>query len=163
MEPLGREPSRTIVAWSFVVAQVLLLVAIVLTPRGEDWSRPWWLRGAAIACFALGVGLGLWATVCLGRGLTPSPMPNGAVGLVTRGPYRWIRHPIYTAVILIVAGIAARSGSFVVLAEAVALVVLFNLKARWEEQRLAEVFPGYAGYRDVTGRFLPTGRQAAAG
>ena len=163
MEPQGREPTDTIVAWSFVAMQVLILVAIVLTPRGDDWLGPEWLDVAAIGCLALGVALGLWAIVCLGRGLTPSPVPNGAVGLVTRGPYRWVRHPMYTAVILIVVGIAARSGSIVVLAETAALVVLFNLKARWEEHRLTEIFPGYPRYREVTGRFLPVRRHGASG
>jgi len=151
MEPPAG-PNRTLVAWSFVVVQVLLMAAIVITPRGDDWSDPWWLDGAATGTLVLGLALGLWAVVCLGRGLTPSPVP-----------YRWARHPIYTAVILIVVGVAARSGSIVVLAETAALVVLFNLKARWEEHRLTEIFPGYPRYRDVTSRFLPVRRHGATG
>ncbi len=144
-----------LVAWSFVAVQVLLLAAVVATPRGDDWARPWWLDAVAVATLALGVGLGLWAALRLGRGLTPSPLPNGAVDLVTRGPYRWVRHPMYTAVMLIVAGVAIRSGSYLVVVEAVALAALFNVKARWEERRLVETFPGYRDYRKSTGRFLP--------
>lgn len=148
--------TRKVVAWSFVAVQALLLVAIVATPRAADWTATGWLDAVAVAILVLGVVSGLWAALRLGRGLTPSPLPNGAVDLVTRGPYRWVRHPMYTAVMLIVAGVTIRSSSFVVLAEAVALAVLFNVKARWEEQRLMESFPGYSEYREVTGRFVPT-------
>ncbi|MGZ5299911.1 MAG: methyltransferase family protein [Actinomycetota bacterium] len=147
--------SRKVVAWSFVAAQAVLLVAIVATPRGDDWARTRSLEAVATAAVAVGLVLGLWAALKLGRGLTPSPLPNGAVDLVTRGPYRWVRHPMYTAVMLIAAGVAIRSGSFLVVAEAVALAVLFNVKARWEERRLIESFPGYPGYRKATGRFVP--------
>ena len=162
MEPQGREPTDTIVAWSFVAMQVLILVAIVLTPRGDDWLGPEWLDVAAIGCSR---SASHWDSgrPCAWGGTPPSPVPNGAVGLVTRGPYRWVRHPMYTAVILIVVGIAARSGSIVILAETAALVVLFNLKARWEEHRLTEIFPGYPRYREVTGRFLPVRRHGASG
>ncbi len=148
-------PSHTRVAWSFVAVQAALLIAIVATPRGDDWAHAGWLDAVAFGVLALGVALGLWSALRLGRGLTPSPLPNGAVDLVTRGPYRWVRHPMYTAVMLIVAGVTIRSGSVVVLAEALALVLLFNVKARWEEHRLAEVFPGYRDHEAVTGRFLP--------
>lgn len=143
------------VAWSFVAVQVVLLVAFVMTPRGDDWARARWLNAAALAAVAFGVALGLWSALRLGRGLTPSPLPNGAVDLVTRGPYRWVRHPMYTAVILIVAGVAIRSASVLVVVEAVALAALFNVKARWEERRLVETFPSYPDYRESTGRFLP--------
>lgn len=150
-----RAASKKVVAWSFVAVQALLLVAIVATPRAGDWTVTAWLNAAAVATLAMGVALGLWAVLRLGRGLTPLPLPNGAVDLVTRGPYRWVRHPMYTAVMLIVAGLTIRSGSLVVFTEALALAVLFNVKARWEEQRLMESFPGYSEYREVTGRFIP--------
>jgi protein-S-isoprenylcysteine O-methyltransferase Ste14 len=151
----GTGQRHSVVAWSFVAIQAALLIAIVATPRGDDWARAPWLDAAAFCVLAFGVALGLWSVVRLGRGLTPSPLPNGAVDLVTRGPYRWVRHPMYTAVMLIVAGVTIRSGSVVVLVEAAALVILFNVKARWEEHRLAEAVPGYRDHEAVTGRFLP--------
>jgi protein-S-isoprenylcysteine O-methyltransferase Ste14 len=153
--------SHSVVAWSFVAVQAALLIAVVATPRGDDWAHAGWLDAVAFCILALGVALGLWSALRLGRGLTPSPLPNGAVDLVTRGPYRWVRHPMYTAVMLIVAGVTIRSGSVVVLAEAVALVILFNVKARWEEHRLDEAFPGYRDHEAVTGRFLPARSRSA--
>ena len=160
-DPSGmNEPSarsrRTVIAWSFVAVQAALLIAFATTPRRGDWVLTSAVDIAAVAVIAVGLGVGLWAALKLGRGLTPSPLPNGAVGLVTRGPYRWVRHPMYTAVMMIAAGVAIRSGSVVVIAEGLALVVLFNIKARWEEQRLIEAFPAYRDYRASTSRFVPT-------
>jgi protein-S-isoprenylcysteine O-methyltransferase Ste14 len=145
---------HTIVAWTFVAVQAALLVGIIVGPRDESWHIDEASRGGALVLFALGVALGLWAAARLGRGLTPSPLPNGQVGLVTRGPYRWVRHPMYTAVMAIAAAIAIRAGSIAVIAQTGALVVLFNVKARWEEDRLAATFPGYAAYRATSARFL---------
>jgi protein-S-isoprenylcysteine O-methyltransferase Ste14 len=152
-DPVARR--RAIVAWTLVGLQALLLLGIVAAPRDEAWHAGTTLRTIGLVLFLIGVALGLWAAARLGRGLTPSPLPNGAVGLITAGPYRWVRHPMYTAVMLLAAGIAMRAGSLSVVAQAMALVALFHFKARWEETRLAATFPGYAAYQKVTPRFLP--------
>jgi protein-S-isoprenylcysteine O-methyltransferase Ste14 len=62
---------------------------------------------------------------------------------------------MYTAVMLLAVGVATRSASWLVVAQTVALIVLFNVKARWEERRLAETFPDYKSYQATTPRFLP--------
>jgi len=108
-----------------------------------------------MAFMSAGVAIGLWSALYLGRGLTPSPLPNGSTDLVTRGPYRFVRHPIYTAVILLGIGMAIRSGSWIVTVALVGLVVLFSVKSRWEEMHLADTFPGYEQYTTATGRFVP--------
>lgn len=152
----NRDAQRhTIVAWTFVAVQAILLVGIVVGPRDETWHVAEAIRSAGLVLFALGVAIGLWAAARLGRGLTPSPLPNGQVELVTLGPYRWVRHPMYTAVMVIAAAIAIRAGSIAVVAQAIALVALFNAKARWEEDRLAATFAGYDAYMAATPRFLP--------
>lgn len=100
--------------------------------------------------------LGIWGSLHLGRGAdTPLPLPNGATELVTRGPYRWIRHPLYTAVIIGTAGIALRSRTPVVIAAAIGLAAFLAAKARWEERHLRTAFAGYADYAGKTGRFVP--------
>jgi hypothetical protein len=67
---------HTVVAWSFVAVQAALLIAVVATPRGDDWAHAGWLDAVAFGVLALGVALGLWSALRLGRGLTPSPLPN---------------------------------------------------------------------------------------
>ena len=152
----GEEQRRRLMAWGFVALQAILLIAIVLAPRDVSWIPPAAVRVLGAALVGAGVLLGSWAAVRLGRGLTPLPIPNGATELVSVGPYRWVRHPMYTAVMVLVLGIAIRSGSLLVAAEVAALVLLFNVKARWEEQQLLAAFPGYDGYAASTPRFLPS-------
>jgi protein-S-isoprenylcysteine O-methyltransferase Ste14 len=144
-----------VIAWSFVGVQALLLLAIVMLPRNTDWVPGSTTRIISNVLFFSGVALGIWAFVYLGRGLTPSPLPNGAGKLVVKGPYAIVRHPIYTGVILLSIGIALRSGNYLVIVATVALILLFAVKARWEEKHLASTFPGYSEYMTRTGRFVP--------
>lgn len=143
------------IAWAFVGAQLVLLVAIVAVPGGDDWSVTLGVDIVAVLLGLVGLGLGLWAVAYLGRGLTASPLPNGAVDLVSTGPYRRMRHPMYLAVMAFALAVALRSANWAAVALFVALVGLFNWKARWEEERLHESFAGYEAYRARTGRFLP--------
>jgi protein-S-isoprenylcysteine O-methyltransferase Ste14 len=151
-----------LVAWGFVAVQVLLIAGVILVPRGSQWPLSPALQWVGWIAMIAGIGIGLWAARYLGRGLTASPLPNGAVTLVTAGPYRYMRHPMYTAVMLIVSGVALRSGSWMVVALTVGLGALFWVKSAWEEQRLAETFPGYPAYQQAVPRFIPLPRRAAA-
>ena len=148
-------PGHRGIAWTLVALQAVLLTVMVLAPRAVHWSPAPTVSAAGRGLEVLGVVIGLWAASALGAGLTASPLPNGRVGLVSRGPYRWVRHPMYTAVMMFMAGVAVLSGSWLVPAGLVMLGILFNVKARWEEARLAEAFPGYADYRTATSRFMP--------
>lgn len=147
--------SERITAWSFVGVQAILLIAIVVLPRNTDWIPTDPMRGVGAGFIALGVTLGGWAFLYLGKGLTPSPLPNAAGKLVVKGPYAFARHPIYTGVMLLAAGIALRSGSYFVVAATVGLVALFSVKARWEEKHLAASYIGYGDYMATSGRFVP--------
>lgn len=106
----------------------------------------------------LGVVLVAAASLRLGRALTATPVPTQAGELVTHGLYRYMRHPIYSGVLLAVAGLTLRSGSVVTLVVAVATVVFFVVKSTWEERRLAERYEGYAAYAATTPRFVPRPR-----
>lgn len=154
MNKLGHSTRDQVVAWTFVGIQALLLVAIVMLPRDTSWPTGDLMRTIGSAVFFAGVALGIWAGVYLGRGLTPSPLPNGSTELVVKGPYAIVRHPMYTAVITLSIGITLKSGSALVLAATVALIALFAVKARWEEAQLALAFPGYDQYMTSKGRFL---------
>lgn len=142
------------VAWLFVAAQFALIGLMVFAPRASGFNGGGVGRAIGLALMTIGAAFGLWASIYLGRGLTPSPLPNGASRLVVAGPYGWMRHPMYMAVMLFMAGVAIRSGSWLVLASFIALVALFNVKSRWEEAQLRDAFPGYERYAESTPRFV---------
>jgi protein-S-isoprenylcysteine O-methyltransferase Ste14 len=161
MSDPSRNQARTkVVAWSFVATQFVLIGLMVFGPRDNGFTLVGLARGLAVAAAIAGVVVGVWSAIYLGRGLTASPLPNGATDLVSAGPYRWARHPMYLAVMLFMASVAARSGSWLVIVECLGLIILFNIKARWEERQLDAAFPGYDGYAATTPRFIPglTGR-----
>jgi protein-S-isoprenylcysteine O-methyltransferase Ste14 len=147
--------SRSAVGWAWVAGQVVLLVALVLLPGRDDWPTPTWLRLIAQVVFVAGIVVLVVASLRLGRALTPTPVPTASGELQTSGLYRYVRHPIYSGVLLVVIGMTLRSGSVVTLAVAVIAVVFFDRKARWEEARLVERYPDYAPYADRTPRFVP--------
>lgn len=138
-----------------VALQVVLLLAVVFLPAGDDWGRPGWLRGLALAINITGFLLLAVATIGLGRSLTPHPLPLTDGELQTAGLYAFVRHPIYSGVMAIVIGISLGSGSFVRAAVGAATILFFNAKARWEESRLVDHYPEYAAYAAVVPRFLP--------
>ena len=79
--------------------------------------------------------------------------------LVERGPYRFIRHPIYTANCLALLGLFLATASAGVMLNCAILAFFYYRAASWEEATLAQHLPGYAGYLLRTGRFLPSARR----
>lgn len=147
--------SERSIGWAFVAGQTILLVALIAVPHAGHWPTPAWLEIAGLALVVIGLGMIAVAALRLGRALTPTPVPTADARLRTDGLYRWVRHPIYTGVLLAVAGATVRSGSVVTLAVAGVTFGFFTAKARWEEQRLRDRFPDYAAYAAATPRFLP--------
>lgn len=143
------------IAWVLVGIQFLFIGAIVLVPRDAAFDGGVAVDIAAWVLVGFAALLGVWGFRNLGDGLTPLPLPNGAVELVTSGPYRWIRHPIYAAVIVGMAGIALRTRTPLAIGLVAGLAVFLWLKARWEEGHLRTGFPGYEGYAAATAMFLP--------
>lgn len=151
----GEDRHETAVAWAFVSVQLLLLVVIGVAPPGDAWSATGWAVAVASTLQWVGVGVLVVGLVSLGRSLTPLPTPVPHGVLQTRGLYRLVRHPIYTGVLALAAGVAIRSGSPLIAGAAFALAVLFGAKARWEEARLRRRYPGYEAYAARTPRFVP--------
>jgi protein-S-isoprenylcysteine O-methyltransferase Ste14 len=141
------------VSWVLVGTQGVLFLAIALAPSswGPPLTRyPVW----GIALVLTGGVASLAAAQALGRALTPLPEPNGA-GMTARGAYRWVRHPMYTAVMIGFVGVAALRGALVSWILVCVLVIFFELKTRREERFLTDAYPGYAAYAERTGKFVP--------
>lgn len=80
-------------------------------------------------------------------------MPNAAQR--ANGPYRYVRHPIYSGVLLLAAGVTLTSASALKTSVFVLLVVVLSIKARYEERLLADRFPDYHSYTSRTPRLVP--------
>jgi protein-S-isoprenylcysteine O-methyltransferase Ste14 len=139
-------------AW--VSGQILLIVLIVVAAMlGPHWPAGLILAIIGVVVTALGGLAMLWGGRTLGRSLTPFPSPRGTH--LERGPYRFVRHPMYGGGIVLAVGVALTS-SPVALAPALALVPYFLVKARYEERLLAAADPSYGEYLGrVRRRFLP--------
>jgi protein-S-isoprenylcysteine O-methyltransferase Ste14 len=141
---------------------VWLQFALMAAVLAAGFLPPGWpapvegaLDAAGVALAVAGAAAGGWAARTLGRSLTPYPRPGERAELVERGPYGLVRHPIYAAGLLFLAGYALWSGPLALLATA-ALAVLWALKAAVEERFLRARYPAYAAYaRRVPRRLLP--------
>lgn len=138
-----------------VAGQFALIGVLVVLPSRHDWPVPTALTVICTVAVVVGVAVMVIGATGLGRGLTATPLPNAHAQLRTGGLYRFVRHPIYSGLLLTMASITVSSGSVFRLLTLGALVLLLTVKARWEETRLAQRFEGYASYAGRTPRFLP--------
>ena len=117
---------------------------------------PGWIRWLGTVPMAAGVLVMVWGIRSLGRNLTPGIEPLGGSDLVTTGAYTHVRHPIYTGVVLFLAGYTLAWSNWT-LALLVGVVALhyFQAKSRAEEKWLMQRFPAYKTYmRQVPRRVL---------
>jgi protein-S-isoprenylcysteine O-methyltransferase Ste14 len=98
---------------------------------------------------ALGFALAVWAGVTMGSSLSPFPRPPRDAELVDRGPFRFLRHPLYVGGVLFFAGLSLVFSAYGLALTAV-LAVFWIAKARLEERHLLARFPEYADYRRRT-------------
>jgi protein-S-isoprenylcysteine O-methyltransferase Ste14 len=138
-----------------VAGQFTLIGILVLLPGRHDWPVPRMLTIVCTVTTLIGLAVMVVGATGLGRGLTATPLPNSHAQLRTGGLYRFVRHPIYSGLILTMASLTVSSGSALRLLILGVLVLLLTLKARWEETRLSQRFEGYADYAARTPRFVP--------
>ncbi len=109
-----------------------------------------------LAVQALGFALAAWARNHLGRNWSAAIASATGHQLVRSGPYRVVRHPIYTAMFTMAIGTAIVSGEFHALAAIVVLGAAYWRKIRLEEQTLVSTFGAeYEEYRRATWALVP--------
>ena len=112
-------------------------------------------RWIAVALLAAGMSLGIWSRRALGASFTPFPKPVDAGSHAVEGPYRYVRHPMYSAIVVSSAGWALLWGSLPGAVVTAMLLVFFDLKSRQEERWLEQSYPTYADYRRRVRKFMP--------
>jgi len=138
----------------FVFVQGVLFVAYLVDFGGTN-SFPAWVQFIGIAIGIIGFAICLISFWALNRNLSPFPSPIENGNLITTGVYRFVRHPIYTGVILLALGYGLFSDSLFRLVISAILFMFFYFKSAYEEKLLLEKYPGYAVYKQRTGRLFP--------
>ena len=141
------------------LAMWVAVIAYLINPAWMAWSSvplPTWLRWSGAGVLFLGVALLAWTLRNLGVNLTDTVVTRQAHTLITRGPYRWVRHPFYDALGLFVVGFALITANWFILATGALVFLLLAIRSQTEERLLSVRFgEAYRSYQKSTGRFLP--------
>jgi protein-S-isoprenylcysteine O-methyltransferase Ste14 len=151
----GRVPwSRELGIRAVIVIIVILLIRSGAF-RSQGLNTDPWRAGRGVVLFVLGLGFAIWARLHIGRNWGTPMTQKDDPELVTSGPHRMVRHPIYSGILVADVGTAvALSWQWLI---AVALAgAYFVYSATVEERYLTEQFPDtYVAYRRSTKMLVP--------
>jgi protein-S-isoprenylcysteine O-methyltransferase Ste14 len=134
---------------------IILLLLRLRVLHGDKVTHSPLLQGIGLAVFAAGLALAVWARIYIGRNWGMPMSEKADTQLVTTGPYRYIRHPIYSGIILAMIGTSIAASVFWLVAVAL-LGAYFIYSAVMEERHMTEVFPdAYPAYRNSTKMLIP--------
>ena len=151
----GRVPWSRELRIRAVIAVVVILLIRLGAFRGHGLNADPWRAGIGLVLFALGLAFAIWARIHIGRNWGMPMTQKAEPELVTSGPYRLVRHPIYSGIL------AAGVGTAVALdwlwLTAVALAgVYFLYSATAEERYMTDQFPDeYPVYKRSTKLLVP--------
>lgn len=143
------------IGWFWVLTPILY----VLTPRLLDWSStelPLFLRWLGVVLGAISIIFLAWVHHTLGTSWNVPGVVKKEQALVTGGPYRWLRHPMYTSFALIAVAYWLISTNWLIAVIGFIYWIVVVSKVNQEEAALIEKFGDtYREYIKHTGRFLP--------
>jgi protein-S-isoprenylcysteine O-methyltransferase Ste14 len=134
-----------------------IVVALLTESRASSLRIPGPHRAAGLIVMWLGLAIRVWAVAALGRAFRTTVEVDPGQGIVSSGPYRWVRHPSYTGLLLIVAGLGLAAGNWLALAGCLALPLAALLwRIHVEEAELTRVLgQPYRAYQARTKRLVP--------
>jgi protein-S-isoprenylcysteine O-methyltransferase Ste14 len=155
-EPLKMRLGRLAIALP-LFGSILLFLA---RPRWMDWAAlplPGWARWLGVGFALVAIPSALWVFRSLGRNVSETILTRPDQVLVTTGPYRWVRHPLYATGGMLFLGTGLAAGNWFILLCAAVAVGLIGLVVIPAEERALEARFGdaYARYATGTGRLLP--------
>jgi protein-S-isoprenylcysteine O-methyltransferase Ste14 len=122
----------------------------------SSWPVPEGLRWVGVVGFGCAVAWLIWMFHTLGRNLTDTVVTRRDAYFVDRGPYRFVRNPMYTGVLMIGISLGVALGTWIVPLMATVIFVFFALRTQIEERYLIERFGDrYRDYMKQVGRFFP--------
>lgn len=136
------------------------VIVYVAHPDSMAWSTlplPAWLRWIGAVMALMAIPSAWWTLESLGSNVSPTVLTRDEQELVTHGPYRRVRHPLYSTGLALFVGIGLMAASWAILGmTALALVLVLVLVIPAEERELVDRFgEQYRAHRRRTGRLLP--------
>lgn len=145
----------------FLIAQLWVIGSFIfiVRPATMGWTRlplPTWVRWVGVLIGISGMALEFATQLSIGRNYSTTVQISPKQSLVTSGPYRHIRHPMYTALIMVGIGLGLMSASwyFLIPFIATAIVIIFRIP-REEAVMIGKFGDEYIRYAQGTGRFIP--------
>jgi protein-S-isoprenylcysteine O-methyltransferase Ste14 len=136
-----------------ILLVVLQFVFILMLLSGSPLKN---IPALAYAFIILSILLVFWAIVTMKKSklrILPEPSPHAT--LITNGPYRFIRHPMYTAILMGSVGLLIHQFTWLRLSIVIALAIVLVAKLTWEERMLLHKFEAYRDYMRRSTRLLP--------
>jgi protein-S-isoprenylcysteine O-methyltransferase Ste14 len=138
---------------------VLSVAAYVINPRRMAWSSvrlPVRVRWAGAVLGAATLPISWWVFESLGKNITPTVATRERHELVTAGPFRWVRHPLYATGTAFFGSLSVVAANWFMGLASLCVLVILLVRLPEEEKRLLERFGGeYAEYMKRTGGLLP--------
>ena len=157
-----RSEGTLLVATRILVTVVLAaaLIAHFVNPSWMAWASfasPEWVRWIGVILGLITVPVSYWVFSSLGRNVSETVLTKQHHELVTKGPYRWVRHPLYSTGLALLLAIGLMVGSWLVLVFTLSALLLFRLVVvPLEERQLIRTFgDAYRELMSRTGRFVP--------
>ena len=139
----------------FVIAQFILFAAWLFEIPGLRLNFPDDADWVNLILAGIGILIIIIAIFQLNKNLSPFPTPLENSELIVTGLFHYVRHPMYTGILMVTFFLAIYFNSGYKLIITVLLAILFYYKSEYEEAQLEKRFPGYKGYKAGTGRFYP--------
>ena len=145
---------------AFAIPGMLLLLTYVIYPPLVAWSSlavPLWTRWFGVLVGLSATPLNLWVLSSLGKNVSETVLTKSNHKLITRGPYRWVRHPLYTSSFILLGGFGLVAANWLMAVLTVGAVALFSVVIipREEDELVKKFGDRYRDYQRTTGCLLP--------
>jgi protein-S-isoprenylcysteine O-methyltransferase Ste14 len=145
-----------------IAALPFILAAIVLYAVNPPWLSafaipfPAWARWIGVGLAVMSIPLLAWVHHTLGKHWSTSVQLQEGHTLVTSGPYRWVRHPMYAVLFAFFVGVSLISAFWLIVPLVVGSILMLYMRLDKEEAMMIEQFgDAYRAYMRRTGRLLP--------
>ncbi len=154
------EGTLTKIANSLSLVALILLLVYLIVPKYLSWASlplPTWVRWIGVFLTLDGFALLYWSHAALGKNWSDQPRISQDQRFVSNGPYRWVRHPIYTAFVAILGSTLLITANWLVGGLWLFITIVDILsRIKFEEEKMLEQFGDeYEAYLQRTGALIP--------